>query len=180
MNKKIVLFGLLLILIFSVSYASAEDINDNSTICEETSDIEQNLEIHNNPSNILESSNSQNNFKSSEPDEIIVNDWDELQYYCSLSDKDYTLRLKENTNYYPTNPKDSNYQIKINNNVKIIGSNGSYIGDSSPDGGVYHESNSRYITYIPILAEGSAIDIILEKITFKFKKKTNFENIKKC
>ena len=98
MNKKIVLFGLLLILIFSVSYASAEDINDNSTICEETSDIEQNLEIHNNPSNILESSNSQNNFKSSEPDEIIVNDWDELQYYCSLSDKDYTLRLKENTN----------------------------------------------------------------------------------
>ena len=168
MNKKIVLFGLLLILIFSVSYASAEDINDNSTICEETSDIEQNLEIHNNPSNILESSNSQNNFKSSEPDEIIVNDWDELQYYCSLSDKDYTLRLKENTNYYPTNPKDSNYQIKINNNVKIIGSNGSYIGDSSPDGGVYHESNSRYITYIPILAEGSAIDIILEKITFKW------------
>ncbi|WP_405307085.1 Ig-like domain repeat protein, partial [Methanobrevibacter sp.] len=67
-----------------------------------------------------------------------------------------------------TNPKDSNYQIKINNNVKIIGSNGSYIGDSTPDGGIYHESNSRYITYIPILAEGTAIDIILENITFKW------------
>ncbi|WP_292887633.1 Ig-like domain repeat protein [Methanobrevibacter sp. UBA212] len=170
MNKKLVFLGLLSVLIFSVSYASAEDISNNSTICEETSNIEPNLEIHNdvNPSNILESSNSQNGLKSSESNEIIVNNWDELQYYCSLSDKDYTLRLKENTNYYPTNPKDSNYQIKINNNVKIIGSNGSYIGDGSPDGGVYHESNSRYITYIPILAEGTAIDIILENITFKW------------
>ena len=170
MNKKLVFIGLLLILIFCVSHVSAEDIGDNSTICEEVSDSGHNLEVYNdvNSSNFLESSNSLNDLKSSDTDEIIVDDWDELQYYCSLSDKDYTLRLKENTNYYPTNPKDSNYQIKINNNVKIIGSNGSYIGDSDPDGGVYHESNSRYITYIPILVEGSAIDIILENITFKW------------
>jgi hypothetical protein len=170
MNKKLILWGVLLILIFCVSHVSAEDISDNSTICEETANIGSNLEVHNDvsSSNLLESFNGQNDLKSSYSDEIIVNDWNELQYYCSLSDKDYTLRLKENTNYYPTNPKDSNYQIKINNNVKIIGSNGSYIGDSTPDGGVYHESNSEYITYIPILAEGSAIDIILENITFKW------------
>ena len=170
MNKKLVFIGSLLILIFCVSYVSAEDIGDNSTICEEVSDVGHNLEVYNdvNSSNLLESSNSKDDLKSSYPDEIIVNDWNDLQYYCSLSDKDYTLRLKENTNYYPTNPKDSNYQIKINNNVKIIGSNESYIGDSSPEGGVYHESNSRYITYIPILVEQSAIDIILENITFKW------------
>ena len=176
MNKKLILFGvLLLILVFSVSYVSAEKINDNSTIFEDSFNAEVNLEVDIdssnddfNSNNILGDSSSQEELKDTGSDEIIVNDWNELQYYCSLSDKDYTLRLKENTNYYPTNVKDSNYQIKINNNIKIIGSNGSYIGDSTPYGGVYHESDSRYITYIPIIVEGTAIDVILENITFKW------------
>ena len=29
------------------------------------------------------------------------------------------MKLKENTNYYPTNPKDESYQINVNNNVTI-------------------------------------------------------------
>ena len=161
MNKKLVMIGLLLVFLFSVSCVSAED-NDNLTISEESSNIETDL------NGILQDLDYQNQLGNSESDEITVENWEELQYYCSLTDKDYTLKLKENTNYYPTNPKDSNYQIKINNNVKIIGSNGSYIGDSTPDGGVYHESNSRYITYIPIIVEGSGIDITLENITFKW------------
>ncbi|MEE1335459.1 Ig-like domain repeat protein [Methanobrevibacter sp.] len=160
MNKKLVMLGLLLVFLFGVSCASAED-NTNLTISQEASDIGQDLD------DILKDSDYQSQLKDSES-EITVENWEELQYYCSLTDKDYTLKLKENTNYYPTNPKDSNYQIKINNNVKIIGSNGSYIGDSTPDGGVYYETDSRYITYIPIIAEGSAIDITLENITFKW------------
>ena len=160
MNKKLVMLGLLLVFLFGVSCASAED-NTNLTISQEASDMGQDLD------DILKDSDYQSQLKDSES-EITVENWDELQHYCSLTDKDYTLKLKENTNYYPTNPKDSNYQIKINNNVKIIGSNGSYIGDSTPDGGVYYETNSRYINYIPIIAEGSAIDITLENITFKW------------
>ena len=160
MNKKLVMLGLLLVFLFGVSCASAED-NTNLTISQEASDMGQDLD------DILQDSDYQSQLKDSES-KITVENWEELQYYCSLTDKDYTLKLKENTNYYPTNPKDSNYQIKINNNVKIIGSNGSYIGDSTPDGGVYYETNSRYINYIPIIAEGSAIDITLENITFKW------------
>ncbi len=160
MNKKLVMLGLLLVFLFGVSCASAED-NTNLTISQEASDMGQDLD------DILQDSDYQSQLKDSES-EITVENWEELQYYCSLTDKDYTLKLKENTNYYPTNPKDSNYQIKINNNVKIIGSNGSYIGDSTPDGGVYYEIDSRYINYIPIIAEGSGIDITLENITFKW------------
>ena len=122
--------------------------------------------------------NEENNFLDSNPssdyesDIIVVNNWDELQYYCSLTDKDYTLKLKENTNFYPTNLMDSNCQIKINNNVKIIGSNGSYIGDSTPD---YHIiwneglTSGRYISYTPIVVpDGNQMDLTLENITFKW------------
>ena len=94
-------------------------------------------------------------------DEIIVNDWNDLQYYCSLKDKDYTLKLKENTNYYPTDCADSNYQIKINNNVKIIGNNGAYIGDTSP--------NPNKIDYVAmVVPEKSKVGITLQGITFKW------------
>ena len=161
MNKKLVMIGLLLVFLFSVSCVSAKD-NDNLTISEEASNIETGS------NDILQDLDYQSQLGNGESDEITVENWEELQYYCSLTDKDYTLKLKENTNYYPTNPKDSNYQIKINNNVKIIGSNGSYIGDSTPDGGVYYETNSRYITYIPIIAEASSIDVVLENVTFKW------------
>ena len=93
---------------------------------------------------------------------IEVNNWDELQYYCAQTDKDYTLKLKENTNFYPTDPYNPNYQIKIKNNVKIIGSNGSYIGDISP--------NARQIQYIAFLVEDNYAlgSLNLENITFKY------------
>ena len=94
-------------------------------------------------------------------DEIIVENWDDLQYYSSLTDKDYTLKLKENTNYYPTDVSDSNYQIVIKNNVKIIGNTGAYIGDTSPEAGK--------ITYTAIKVEDdSGIGVSLENVTFKW------------
>lgn len=97
----------------------------------------------------------------SEDDFIVVNDWNELQYYCSLTDKNYNLKLKENTNFYPNNPSSSSYQIKIKNNVKIMGSNDSWIGDSS--------SNPRSLMFIAIIVEDDArAGLILDNVTFKW------------
>ena len=84
-------------------------------------------------------------FDENKDDIIVVNDWNELQYYCGQNDKDYKLKLKENTNFYPSNPNDANYQIKVKNNVKIYGSDGSYIGDNSSD--------AREIHFVAILVE---------------------------
>ena len=36
----------------------------------------------------------------------------ELKKYASKGDKNYVLKLKENTNFYPNSPTDKNYQIK--------------------------------------------------------------------
>ena len=88
----------------------------------------------------------------------------------------FTLKLKENTNFYPTNPTDSNYQIKINNNVKIIGSEGSYIGDSSfhqcyipSDGTRYIVEGGQFVTYTPIIVpDNNRKSLTLENITFKW------------
>ena len=106
---------------------------------------------------------------------IIVNNWDELQYYCSLTDKDYTLKLKENTNFYP-DPTDFNSQIKINNNVRIIGSQGAYFGDTSPHRVYIDDTHHTVIdngeiinSYNPIVVpDNSKIGITLENITFKW------------
>lgn len=96
-----------------------------------------------------------------EDDVITVNDWDELQHYCSLEDRNYTLKLKENTNFYPLDGENSSYQIVIKNNVTILGSEGAYIGDSSPD--------ARNITYAPMLTEDdSGIGVHIENVTFKW------------
>lgn len=96
-----------------------------------------------------------------ESNEIVVNDWNDLQHYCSLNDKNYVLKLKENTNYYPDNPGDSSYQIIINNNVTIIGNSGAYIGDTSPNAGV--------IKYVAIkVNDNTGIGIKLENVTFKW------------
>ncbi len=194
MNRKLFLFGLLLILIFSVSYVSAEDIDDNLTVSDDVSNIgfeyndnltvsedtvnikvddnlkvyEENDDSHFDLRSNLESSNYQNEVTIAESsDVIVVNDWNELQYYCSLTDKEYTLKLKENTNFFP-DPNNPNNQIKIYNDVKIIGSEGSYIGDNTNDAGKYNDKDSRYIKYIPILVEGSGIDVTFENITFKW------------
>ena len=92
---------------------------------------------------------------------IVVNNWEELQYYCTQTDKDYTLKLKENTNFYPIDPSSSSCQIKIKNNVKIIGSEGSWIGDSSKE--------PRVLMHIAItVPDDSKVKLTLENITFKW------------
>ena len=150
-NKKIFISLLFVLLAFSISSINAADISidDNST--EDIISIEDASEIL---------SETQEETLYDDSDEVVVNNWDELQYYCSLKDRDYTLKLKENTNLYPTNPQDSNYQIKVYNNVKIIGSEGSYIGDNS--------SNPSMIKFTAILVpDDYRSSISLENITFK-------------
>ena len=151
-NKKIFISLLFVLLAFSISSINAEDvsIDDNSTA--DIISIEDNSEIL--------SETTQEGSLCDDSDEVVVNNWDELQYYCSLKDRDYTLKLKENTNFYPTNPQDSNYQIKVYNNVKIIGSEGSYIGDNS--------SNPSMIKFTAIVVpDDYRSSISLENITFK-------------
>ena len=105
---------------------------------------------------------SENSLKASDSkDVIVVNDWEELQFYCAQTDRDYTLKLKEDTNFYPTDPHNPSYQIKIKNNVKIIGGKGAYIGDSS--------SNVRDIMFVAFLVEDNSIygSLNFENVTFK-------------
>ena len=105
--------------------------------------------------------NAQSPILEDEDDVITVNDWDELQHYCSLEDRNYTLKLKENTNFYPLDGENSSYQIVIKNNVTILGSEGAYIGDSSPD--------ARFISYAPMLTEDDlGIGVHIENVTFKW------------
>ncbi len=168
-NKKYLILFSILILILLCGCVSAQELDDSNV-----TQIE-----NNNPDgdfSIVSSDSSLDELKTEKSDEIVVNDWNELQYYCSLEDKDYTLRLKENTNFYPDNPTDSNCQIKINNNVKIIGSNGSYIGDSSfhkcyipSDGTRYIVEGGQFVTYTPIVVpDGNRKSLTLENITFKW------------
>ena len=42
-----------------------------------------------------------NSILSEGSDEIEVGTWEDIRYYSSLTDKNYILKLKENTNYYP-------------------------------------------------------------------------------
>jgi len=116
-----------------ISVVSAnEDINETLTDDIQSQEVMLEETLNINDSEVVSSDNENNNQESLESTEdiVTVNDWDELQYYCSLSDKDYTVKLKENTNFYPSNPSSGSCQIKIKNNVKIIGSEGSWIGDS--------------------------------------------------
>ena len=148
---KIIILALLILLFFMGSVNASEDIGLNQTADTLSFDLNQSSLETNFEDNIVEESS----------DQVIVNDWEELQYYCSLDDKNYTLKLKENTNYYPSDVSDSNGQILIKNNVKIIGSEGAYIGDISPQAG--------NIEYAAIkVADDSGIGITLENITFKW------------
>ena len=168
--KKTCFIMLMLVLILAIGAVSAtDDLNDTLT---QDSTIESEISL-----NSLDGSNeliSQETIDDNlnEPkiediifdnsDEVIVvNDWDELQFYCGQTDKDYTLKLKENTNFYPTDPHNPSYQIKIKNNVKIIGSKGAYIGDSS--------SNVRDIMFVAFLVEDNSIygSLNFENVTFK-------------
>ena len=71
------------------SVNASEDIGLNQTADTLSFDLNQSSLETNFEDNIVEESS----------DQVIVNDWEELQYYCSLDDKNYTLKLKENTNY---------------------------------------------------------------------------------
>lgn len=147
-HKKFLILMALLILIFGVGSAYANDL-DNATLNQVESPVSQ-VSLDNNSGMIYGQSS-----------EVTVNNWDELQFYCSQSDKNYVITLKEGVNFYPTNPNDEGYQIQVNNNVTILGSPGSYFGDSSP--------NARPITYLPIdVPENSGIGITLKGVTFKW------------
>ena len=98
---------------------------------------------------------------TAESNEIEIGDWGELQYYSSLNDKNYVLKLKENTNYYPDDPQDSSCQVIFNNNVTIIGASGAYIGDVSPA--------ARNITYTAMkVPDNSGVGIRVKNVTFKW------------
>ena len=181
MNKKFFIL-ILLVLFLSTSLVSASElentnitsINDENPIESiDSVDYQDEINLEENPLQVQYQENnsdinylqesSQDSLKSSNSNEIIVvNDWDELQYYCAQTDKDYTLKLKENTNFYPTDPHNPSYQIKIKNNVKIIGSEGSYIGDSSP--------NARDIMFVSFLVEDNSLygSLNFENVTFKY------------
>lgn len=162
----------LLLLIVGIGSVSASDIGGaNNTMCSDISTTPNNDLCSDNVltisvddfqgENHSKSSDSQELLGDGESDMIVVENWDELQYYCSLKDDDYTLKLKENTSFYPTNPNDSNYQIKVNNKVKIIGSEGSYIG--------YNSSNAPSIKYAAIIVpDGAKSGIYMENVNFKW------------
>ena len=156
---------MLFVFVVFISNVSASDSNEmNVTLTEDISAIELN-EIDS-----VEIDNDGVLSKSEDCDEIVVNDWGELQYYCSLSDKDYTLKLKEDTNFYPSNHKSSSNQIKINNNVKIIGSSGSYFGDES-----WHHA---YISEgYPKIDDGEFVEFTPLVVSDNLKKGVTFENI---
>ena len=170
MDYKLKTFILILLLLISVGFVAASEIDENSTVTQEAMPISCDNITQNELNSIdiskenemLESDNSQEALNDGETDEVIVvENWDELQYYCSLKDQDYTLKLKDNTNFYPTNPSDSNYQIKVYNNVKIIGGNGSYIG--------YQSSNAPLIKYAAILVpDNYKASIRMENVEFKW------------
>ena len=148
-NKKGLIFLVLLIFIFAINGASASDLENTTLDAVLDESLETNLD------------NISNNLISGQSEVITVDDWDNLQYYCSQSDKNYVLKLKENINFYPTDPTDESYQIQVNNNVTILGSSGAYFGDSSP--------NARNINYLAInVPENSGFGITLKGVTFKW------------
>lgn len=142
--KRSLMIILVLILLFGVGNAFAGDLNDSNSTIEQANEIIDDDSI-----------------VSQDSDEIEVETWEDIQYYASLKDKNYALKLKENTNYYPKNVASSDNQIIFNNNVTIIGSDGAYIGDSSP--------NPRNITYTAMkVPDNSGVGIAFKGVTFKW------------
>ena len=154
---KVIVLALFVSLFFigSVSAIDVESMDNNLTI---DNNLQDDIDLNHDHVG-LKQDNSEEDIGQSQ--EIIVEDWSDLQYYCSLKDDDYVLKLKENTNYYPNDPSDSGNQIIVNNNVKIIGSAGAYIGDAS--------TNARNIAYTAIkVNDNSGIGIALQNVTFKW------------
>ena len=170
LNKFIMISITICLVLLSLGSVSANDVDDaNQTMASdalevETAAVSEDIsvvqEIESSDSEELDSSLDDSELQTTS-EEITVNDWNDLQYYCSLTDKDYVLKLKENTNYYPDSVSDSNYQIIVKNNVKIIGNSGAYIGDTSP--------NAGNITYTAIKTDDdSGVGITMENVTFKW------------
>ena len=158
-SKKGGLLIILLVLLFTAGsvYAADADSAFNETASYEV-DVSDDYQIE--PDNILKS-NDVDSIYNEESGEIEVENWEDIQYYASLNDKNYVLKLKENTNYYPSNPQSTDSQIIFNNNVTIIGANGAYIGDSSP--------NPRNITYTAmVVPDSNGVGITLKNLTFKW------------
>ena len=159
-NKIFIFILLSLLLVCGMSIVSASSDDNNLTVVDESIvELEDNyIDEIQSVDNVSYQENLQNDGSD---DAIIVNDWDELQYYCARTDKDYTLKLKENTNFYPTNPNNPSFQIKIKNNVKILGSEGSWIGDSS--------SEPNHITFLAMVVEDDIkVGLTLDNVTFKW------------
>ena len=94
-NMKIKFFMLLLLLVVTVSCVSASEIDSNGNF---TGDSHSIMEDNNfQEDDLLESSSDSNDaVRDLQVDDVIeVDSWAELQYYCSLKDKDYTLKLKD-------------------------------------------------------------------------------------
>ncbi len=166
------MLSILLILFLVIGSVSANDLESNSTV-RSVDDVSMDLELTKecslkiNDNTIFQSSdesylsNDNESKLTADSDVIVVENWNELKYYCSLTDKDYTLKLKENTNFYPSDTYDKNQQIKIKNNVKIIGSEGSWIGDSTPE--------PRHLSFLAIeVEEGVKLGLTLDNVTFKW------------
>ena len=103
--KKSFILILLIILVLGINIVSATE-NNNITDVQDSSPLEINdgvkLEegfLDSSSLHSIESNDGNTDSILSSDDEsnevIVVNDWEELQYYCSLTDKDYTLKLKE-------------------------------------------------------------------------------------
>ena len=90
----VVALVLLILLVFAGS-ASAQS-NEGLDINQTNDDLAVNIDLNVSKTNhdSLEAAN-EDIVADGASGEIIVEKWDDLQYYCSLDDKDYTLKLKE-------------------------------------------------------------------------------------
>lgn len=150
MNYKSLLILLILFtLICGINSSSASDLNNNTELEMYSTEITGQHDGYTNP-NISDDNNH-----------VYVNNWNELKTYCEKTDKNYIIHLKENTNFYPDNGTNVDQQIIVKNNVTIIGSDGSYFGDTNPQ--------PTTIYYTPILTEDdSKISLKILNTTFKW------------
>ena len=175
--KKYFIFIVLMALLFSISSVCSEEIGDNSTLEVDDNPIEiENTGLHDdesiqedfneenslkeekNESDICTSSNQESKLENDE--EIIVEDWEDIKYYALKTDKNYVIKLKENTNYYPQDYAHGG-SIIIRNNLTILGNSGAYIG--------YATKNAPKIQFTPFRTEqDTKIGIVLDGVKFKY------------
>ena len=158
--KKCFILMVLLTMLFSIGAvfsANLEDANITDAVSVSSDDVDY-LQSTDDFSSLNTYDDSQ---YSAESEEIEIENWEELQYYSSLKDKNYVLKLKENTNYYPTDVSSSDCQIIFNNNVTIIGAEGAYIGDSSPNAGKIEYTAMK-------VPDNSGVGVTLQGVTFKW------------